>query len=145
MRFQRLLKLAVSILEFTVVISVNSWRRAKRKRTNADQKTYRRARSLCSCRNVASFAHPFSAANSSRRGFPLTDENRQCKCNQRRSQRPFVALNWTPRQTYVHFSLLHFRQSFSLNLLHRAEPAFQMNIKPIGGLCDFAQTFVVQF
>src|SRR5262249_36662365 len=93
MRFQRLLKLAVSIFKFAVAIRVNSWSSAEGVCNQRHQNGGGRRGSAPTCRNITPFARAFATANPPRGGFPLANQNGKRQRNQRHAQRPFVPLN----------------------------------------------------
>ena len=52
--------------------------------------------------------------------------------------------NRSPRQADIELGGLHLYESFAVELLHRARPIFEMQIKSVRGLRDIAQPFFIQ-
>ena len=124
----------VRFAEFVLPISIKTWRRTEGSVRKKQKDRRRRERS---CRRDRAW-HQSSQAPS------LAHQKGRCEEKHRGAQGPLIALNRSSRKPGVNVTGLHFRESVSKELLHRARSVFKMKIKSAGALRDSSQTFFVQ-
>ncbi len=85
-----------------------------------------------------------SSQRRSASALAIVDQERNREEQNGRGQRPLIALDRLPRQAGVDIRHLHFGQTLVDELLHGVRPVFEMQIKSVRSLRDFAQARFIE-